>query len=89
MPKATWNGAVLAASAGDFSRPDNGPFASATFFQVTAVTGGYKVDAALTSPETRTAEPARCRSRMPPRASTASAELLAAPPKRASAARSA
>ncbi len=43
----TWDGGVLDASPADFSRPDTGPFASATFFFVQPITGGVRIDTAL------------------------------------------
>jgi len=45
--EVTWDSAVITAVPADFLRPDNGSFASAVMFQVTTITNGVRVDAAL------------------------------------------
>jgi hypothetical protein len=42
----TWDPLVIAASPGDFSRPDTGPFATANFFFVQAIPNGSRQPAA-------------------------------------------
>ena len=45
--EVTWDSGVITANTGDFTRPLNGSFASAVMFQVTTVTNGVRIDAAL------------------------------------------
>ncbi len=48
----TWDPAVVSAAPADVTRPDSGPFASASLFVVQPIAGGVRVDAALGGAQT-------------------------------------